>query len=289
MAGKLPNTGFIGAGTVATTLAPALSSKGYPVIAVANRSRASAESLACLIKGCRACRSDQGVADSAELVFITTPDDAIAVVADHVKWRPGQYVVHCSGADSVASLETAKQAGAMVGVFHPLQTFAGSHKAAKNLPGTTFAIEAEEPLLGLLAAMAVALGGRYIQIDSRHKVVYHTAAVFACNYLVTLVKLAADLWQTSGIPREKAISALMPLLKGTLNNIDAIGIPQCLSGPIARGDSGTIKKHLAALQQVAPELVDTYRQLGLQTIPIARDKGKIDAERAAEIEALLNQ
>jgi predicted short-subunit dehydrogenase-like oxidoreductase (DUF2520 family) len=118
-------------------------------------------------------------------------------------------------------------------------------------------------------------------------VAYHAAAVFACNYLITLVSMAADLWESFGIPRKQAIAALMPLLRGTLNNIDTIGIPQCLSGPISRGDSGTIKKHLEELKKVAPELVDTYRQLGIQTIPIARDKGKIDNECAAEMETLL--
>jgi predicted short-subunit dehydrogenase-like oxidoreductase (DUF2520 family) len=137
--------------------------------------------------------------------------------------------------------------------------------------------------------MANALGGRWIEIKAGDKVVYHAAAVFACNYLVTLVKIATDLWQSFGIPPEQATQALLPLLRGTINNIDAIGIPRCLTGPIARGDCGTIKKHLIAMQKVAPELVATYQELGFKTIPIALAKGRIDQKQAEELKALLSQ
>lgn len=279
--------GFIGAGTVATTLAVVLSHKGYSVVAVSSRSQQSADKLARLINGCHACNSNQEVADKAELVFITTPDDFIASVATEVKWRPGQSVVHCSGADSTDILVPAREAGAAVGVFHPLQTFAGLRQ--ENLPGITYTLEAEEPLLTTLKEMATTLGGRWIVLKAEDKILYHTAAVFACNYLITLVKIATDMWQSFGIPPQQATQALLPLLRGTINNIDATGIPRCLTGPIARGDSGTIKKHLKALQEAAPELTATYRELGIKTIPIALAKGRINDEQADELEVILSQ
>ncbi len=279
--------GFIGAGTVATALAIGLSNKGYSVVAVSSHSLKSAKKLACLIGDCQAMPDNQRVADNADLVFITTPDDVIASVAAEVRWQPGQNVVHCSGADSTDILEPARKAGAFVGVFHPLQTFASLKQ--ENLPGITFALEAEEPLLKTLKDMATTLGGRWIEISAGDKVVYHAAAVFACNYLVTLVKMATDLWQSFNIPPEQAIQALLPLLRGTINNIDAIGIPQCLTGPVARGDLGTIKKHINALQKVAPELVATYQELGLKTIPIALAKGRIEQKQANELKALLSK
>ena len=179
------------------------------------------------------------MADNADLLFIATPDDAIAPVATEVKWHPGQSVVHCSGADSTDVLKPARKTGAPVGVFHPLQTFAGQNQ--ENLSGITFAIEADKPLLTTLKDMATDLGGYWIEIKADDKVIYHAAAVFACNYLVTLVKLATDLWQTFDVPTQQASQALLPLLRGTINNIDNVGIPQCLTGPIARGDTGTIK------------------------------------------------
>ncbi len=279
--------GFIGAGTVGTALAVRLSSKGYQVVAVSSRSQVSAKTLARAISNCRVSDNNQGVVDIAELVFITTPDDVIAQVVSQLKWHAGQSVVHCSGADSTDILQPAKKLGAHVGVFHPLQTFASSKQAMENIPGSTFAIEAEEPLLDTLKDMTAALDGHGIELKASDKVIYHAAAVIACNYVVTLVKLATDLWQTFSIPSQQATQALLPLLRGTISNIDTIGIPQCLTGPIARGDSGTVKKHLSALEEVAPAVLSTYRELGLQTIPIALAKGRINEQQAQELQTIL--
>jgi len=281
--------GIIGAGTVGTALAVRLSSKGYQVAAVSSRSQASAQKLAGAVSGCQVFDNGQGVANTAELVFITTPDDAIASVASQIQWHAGQSVVHFSGADSTDILEPARKSGAHVGVFHPLQTFASDKQAIDNMPGSTFTIEAEEPLLNTLKDMAAALDGDWIELKAGDKVAYHAAAVIACNYLVTLVKLATDLWQTFAIPPQQATQALLPLLRGTLNNIATVGIPQCLTGPIARGDAGTIKKHLDTLQKVAPTMVSAYSELGLHTIPIAVAKGRINQRQAQELQAILEQ
>jgi predicted short-subunit dehydrogenase-like oxidoreductase (DUF2520 family) len=282
-------TGFIGAGTVGTALAVLLSRHDYRVTTVYSRSRTSSEKLAKRVNGCQVADSSQAVADNAELIFITTPDAAIGSVAAQAKWRRGTSVVHCSGADSTAVLEPARKSGAMVGGFHPLQTFAGFEQAIENLPGSTFALEAEEPLLNTLRTMATALGGHWIKLTAGDKVAYHAAAVFASNYLVTLVKMATDLWQTFSVPTDQATQALLPLIRGTLHNIETIGIPQCLTGPIARGDTGTIAKHLKALQEKAPALLFPYTELGLQTIPIALAKGKIDRQQAIDLEMKLKR
>jgi len=276
--------GFIGAGTVGTALAVLLNSKGYSFVGA---SRKTKNTKAGSVSNLRILENNQQVADAADLVFITTPDDAIARVAAEVQWRAGQNVVHCSGADSVDILEPARQAGALVGGFHPLQTFAGVERAIENIPGSTFGIEAEEPLLTTLKEMAAALGGNWIKLAAADKVAYHAAAVFACNYLVTLVKMATDLWQTFSIPTDQATQALLPLIKGTLHNIDTIGIPDCLTGPIARGDTGTVSKHLKALRDSAPALLSSYKELGLQTVPVALAKGKINEKQAKELQAVL--
>jgi Uncharacterized conserved protein len=279
--------GIIGAGIVGSALAIRLTEKGYKVVAVSSRSLDSAEKLALAIEGCQAAETNQMVADIADIVFITTPDAVIPKVASGLQWHKGQSVVHCSGADSTETLQPARQMGANTGVFHPLQTLASVKQAIDNIPGSTIAIESEEPLLTTLKEMATALNCRWIELKASDKVVYHAAAVIASNYLVTLVKLADDLWETFGIPREQATQSLLPLLKGTLNNIENVGIPQALTGPIARGDIDTVKKHLTALQKEAPDALSTYCELGLQTIPIAQAKGKIDEEKADELRAVL--
>jgi predicted short-subunit dehydrogenase-like oxidoreductase (DUF2520 family) len=279
-------TGFIGAGTTGTALAIRLSEKGWPVMAVSSRTMSSAQRLAGLVSNCQVCHTAQQLVDAVDLVFITTPDDVIAQVCGKLRWHNGQSVLHCSGAHSVDILESARRLGATVGCFHPLQTFASVEQAINNLPGSTFALEAEEPLLSTLKELTQLLNGNWVELRPGDKVLYHTAAVFACNYLVTLVKLAVDLWQDFGISQKEATQALLPLLRGTLNNLDHFGLPGCLTGPVARGDLGTIEKHLSALGDRMPALLTIYRELGLQTIPIALAKGKISEQKAEEMKVL---
>jgi predicted short-subunit dehydrogenase-like oxidoreductase (DUF2520 family) len=280
-------TGFIGAGKVGAALAVLLSRKGYAVTGVYDINGMAAEKLAAQIKSCRVMRSGQQVADNADIIFITTPDNIIKEAADKVAWKKGQSAVHCSGADSTDILEKARKAGAMVGGFHPLQTFAGTQQALENIPGSTFGIEAEEPLTATLETIAADLGGTHIHLKAGDKPAYHAAAVFASNYMVTLVSMAAELWKTFSIPTEQATQALLPLLEGTLHNIETIGLPQCLTGPIARGDTGTIRKHIDEIRKKTPELLFPYKELGIQTIPIAMAKGQISKEQAMEMELLL--
>ena len=279
--------GFIGAGTVGTALAVRLSEKGYSIIAVSSRRFSSAEKLAARLANCHAVKDGQEVASLADVVFITTPDDAIVRVVNAIHWRKGQSVIHCNGAASTDILEEARSKGAQVGGFHPLQSFASFKEALKNLPGSVFAIEAEDPLYEVLSKMAGELKSRSIRLAGADKVLYHAAAVITSNYTVTLLKMAIDLWQIFGISSEQAASALLPLLQGTVNNIARIGLPNCLTGPIARGDLGTIRRHLTALRDRAPGVLEAYRQLGLQTIPIALAKGRIEEKAGDRMRALL--
>ncbi len=267
------SVGFIGAGVVGTTLARALQQAGYPVAAIASRNFGSAQRLAEALPGCQAYADPQSVADAVDMVFITTGDQAIVEVAQSVRWRPGQIATHTSGAATSEALSAAKQAGAYVASFHPLQTFAEPEQALTNLPGTTFAIEGDPAAVERLKLVAEALGGRWIVLRSEDKALYHAAAVVVSNYTVTLMSAAVDLWRTFGVQPDIAVRALLPLLKGTVNNIETQGLPDALTGPVARGDVATVQAHLDALREHAPELVCVYRQLALQTIPVAQAKG----------------
>ncbi|MEK7872979.1 MAG: DUF2520 domain-containing protein [Chloroflexota bacterium] len=285
---KKTRIGFVGAGTVGTALARALHRAGYTAVAASSRTRASAERLAARVPGCRALADAQAVADAADMVFITTPDDAIARVAAGVCWRKGQAVAHCSGALSAGVLSGAKSQGAWAGAFHPLQTFAGVADA-DALRGITFAVEAEPPLLGALTAMARVLGGRCITLEPDDRVLYHMGAALASNYVVTLAALATRLWGVARIPPDEALRALLPLLRGTVRNLEDKGLPHALTGPIARGDMGTLRKHITALESRAPEVMEAYRTLAMETIPIALAKGSISPARAQKMRAMLRQ
>lgn len=281
--------GFIGIGVVGTALARSLSRAAYEVVAVASRRFKSAQRLAPTIPGCVAYPEAQAVADASDLVFITTRDDAIAEVARSVRWASGQMVVHTSGAATVSELAAARQAGALVGSFHPLQTFADADQAIANLPGTTFVLEGEGRVLERLKKMAEDLGGRYLTIRSEDKTLYHAAAVVTSNYTVTLMNIAVEMWRAFGVEPAVALEALLPLLRGTVRNIEVVGLPRCLTGPVARGDVTTVEAHLETLSKRAPELLATYRELGLQAIPVGLAKGTLDPSAAERLRRVLQR
>jgi len=283
-----PNIGFIGAGMTGTALATRLWQRGYPIAAVNSRSLGSAKRLASFVRDCTVCDGPQQVADLASVVFITTPDDIISDIAAGIRWRPGQVAVHCSGVHSIDILEPASRSGAHACCLHPLQTFAGIEEAINNISGSTFALEGDEAGLAVAREMAQALEGNIILLKAGDKVTYHIAAVTLSNYLVALMKTSADLWQSFGIPQEEAVKALLPLLKGTVRNIERVGIPGCLTGPIARGDVETVRKHVTALGKGQSEKMDIYRVMGMKTLEIALAKGRISLETAEEIRNLLN-
>lgn len=281
-------TGFIGAGKVGSAMAVGLSRLEYQISAVCSRSFASANRLSALLPDCHACQQPQEVADACDMVFITTPDDAIPNIAAQIHWRRGQYVLHCSGTLSLDVLEPARRKGAATGSLHPLQSFASIDQAVNNLPGSTFALEGREPLLSLLKQIVPLLGGRAIVLKAGDKALYHAAAVFTSNYTVTLLGMAAKLWEAFGIPQAEAVPALLPLLRGTVNNIESIGLPACLTGPVARGDLDTIRKNLEGIAASCPSLLSAYKEMGRQTIPIAIASGSIDKEKAGMLRSILD-
>ena len=284
-----PCIGFIGPGTVGTALAIALSNAGYPVVAIAGRSIEPARRLADRIAGCAAVETPQDVVAASDLVFLTVPDDAVETLCDSIACPPGRAVVHCSGVASVNLLAHAVKDGAEAGVFHPLQTFATSEQAKRNLPGSAFGIEATtETLLATLSEMAESLGGtpRTIRGD---RAIYHASAVIASNYVVTLLDAASSLWRTLGLSPEEGLKALLPLVRGTIENLETVGLPGALTGPIARGDLRTIAQHLDALARVAPKLLDVYKGLARRAIPIARAKGGLTEDAAERLATMLDR
>lgn len=289
-----PSISFIGAGRLATGLALALAEGGIALTGVASRSRASAEKLATRLPGCSALDPQQAV-DTAELVFITVPDDAIAAVAASLRWRAGMSVVHCSGATEIAALAPAADAGARIGGFHPMQAFTDPEAALASLPGCTVSIETEEeqsggpaPLQASLEALAAAIGCRTIRLPAGCRARYHASGGYASQFVNVLMREATTIWRSFGVGEAEAIRALLPLLKGTLAAIENAGIAQGMPGPVSRGDVGTIQRHVADLAAVSPEILDLYRELALRTVPIAVERGSLEVEKAETLRKLLS-
>jgi predicted short-subunit dehydrogenase-like oxidoreductase (DUF2520 family) len=297
--GTLPRLGVVGVGAVGTTLAWGLAMRGYPVVALTSRAGARASWLAEQLPGCRAVSSPIDVAELVDLVLLTVPDDAISTVAAAIPWRAGQAVVHCSGAAPARVLAVAGEQGALYGSFHPLLSIpraqpAHADEVLARLSGCTFAIEASPPLAALLTEMANRLGARTVSLREQDRVPYHLAAVLVANYPVTLVAAAADLWASFGLSRDEALAALVPLLRSTVANLAQLGLPESLTGPIARGDAGTVRAHLEYLankqEDVAGDRVllrETYRLLGLFSLPLAEAKGRLTEEQRHALERLL--
>jgi predicted short-subunit dehydrogenase-like oxidoreductase (DUF2520 family) len=281
-----PKIGFIGVGRVGSALAISLGAAGYPVIAVASRSLASAEALARRVPGCQAYDTPQDVVDACDLVFLTTPDDAIRDVSESLCWRRGVSAVHTSGSASREILAAASRQGAETGSLHPLFPFADVDLAVANLPGTVFAVEAEGELRERLLAIVADLRGRSIELSAEDKALYHASAAYAASYVVTLLKLATDIWRRFGWERGDALQALLPTLRGTVSNLESVGIPGALTGPISRGDASTVERNLAAVREKAPDQAAIYEALAVEAIPISVEKGLSEAA-AAELRRLL--
>lgn len=284
MKGKI---GIIGAGVVGTAVGVVLFDKGYEITGVHDLESESTKQLVGRI-GCAAHTSPQEVSRSADILFITTCDTAIADVvnslADSKAFYSGQVIMHMSGAQSSEVLDRAKEFGSKIVSVHPLQSFANVDRAIENLPGSIFSIEGDKDAYDTAVSIVEDLKGEYFFIDREAKPLYHAGACVVSNYLVTLIDFGVKLLESTGIPRHAATKALMPLINGTVNNVEKIGIPKALTGPIARGDFSTILKHLTCLEEMAPELMKLYSWLGFYTAKIAMEKGTISTEGMEEFQ-----
>ncbi len=281
--------GFVGAGRVGCSLAAALSTAGYPVAAAASRAFDSARRLARLAPDAVAYRTPQEAADRVDILFVTTPDDAIRQVASDIRWRAGQGVVHCSGVASLDVLAAPVAVGAVPGAFHPLQAVSSAENGVESLPGATFGIEAEGEMRSYLSEAAEAIGANPIFLRAEDKPIYHLTGVLMGNLLTALGAVSAQLWETFGFSRAEGVKALAPMMRQVSVNLDASGVPGAVAGPYVRGDAGTVRKHLDALAERAPQYLPLYCELALAGLPFALERGPIDERRAAEIRKMLEE
>lgn len=281
--------GFVGAGKLAQTLAAAFLQAGVPVVAASSRNAANRDELARRCAGVHTTHEAQAVVDASSLVFLSVSDDAIAPVCETLRWRQGQAVVHGSGATEVSALDAARAAGALVGGFHPMQMFANPDVALAGLPGCTVGIEAEAPLRTTLERLAQAIGCLPFALPPGARPTYHASAYYVGPFLIALLQEGAKLWRGFGASEPQALQALLPLLRGTVAAVLDGGLAQGMGGCVARGDIGTIQRHLQALDAHESAAGALYRELALRNVPLGLQRGTLSAARAGEIEALLSR
>jgi predicted short-subunit dehydrogenase-like oxidoreductase (DUF2520 family) len=263
-----PTIGVIGPGRAGSALGRSLHAAGYPIAAIGGRNPDNVRALANEL-GARACQSPATTIDVAELTIVAVPDDVIAPLAlemaDALCSAAGKAAVHLSGAQDRKALKPLADQGSLrIGVFHPLQTFRRGPGAAENVAGTYFGIDADGPLGDQLARMATDLHGHSFDLSHVDHARYHAAAVFAANYPTMLLAEAIELATHAGLDPETARRGMTALLAGAVNNLRDLPPAEAITGPAARGDEGTIRRHLDALAD-DPELQRLYQLLAERT------------------------
>ncbi|MBX6752296.1 MAG: DUF2520 domain-containing protein [Micromonosporaceae bacterium] len=278
--------GVIGAGRVGAVLGAALAAAGHRVVAASGVSAASLARIERLLPDARVAPPNE-VPTEVGLVLLAVPDDALAPLvrglADSGSFTPGQIVAHTSGAHGIAVLAPAIAAGAVGIALHPAMTFTGHPRDLDRLAeGISFGVTAPPDQRALATRLVADLGGSVEWVDESDRPLYHAALAHGANHLVTLTNEALDLLRSAGVLHPERV--LGPLLRAALENTLAHG-DAALTGPISRGDAGTIARHLAVLQRVAPDSVPAYLALARRTADRAIAIGRL---RPTDAEPLLD-
>lgn len=283
---KQKNFAIIGAGKVGHAIAYGLTHCGYRLAGVVSKNITSARALAepfgaaYTTEGARLIRQ-------IPVVFITTPDGEISSVIGNLAAQggcfPGQYFFHTCGSMGAKVLQPAKEQGAYVGSLHPLQSFA--QKGAVDFKNLYFALSGDKEAVDLAEKLVCAWQGYSFVVPEEGRPLYHGAACIVSNYMVVLFHWGVALYERLGLAKEAAVSALLPLAQGTLENIGRIGPDQALTGPICRGDSQTVARHLSVLAGAEKVL---YRQLAEYTMGIAHNRGSLGQAQLEELQAIID-
>ncbi len=224
----------------------------------------------------------------ATVALLAVPDDALPEVADRLARYaapPGCAALHLSRALTAPVLEPLYSAGYSVGTLHPLQTVADAETGALRLRDCAYAIGGEPEALAAARRLVADLADQILEVPPLARPAYHAAAVIASNYLISLLALAVRQLEALALDESAAVRALLPLVRGTLENVETLGLPDALTGPIARGDADTVRLHLARL---SPEDRHLYCALGREALRVALGAG-LPEDRAEQIAALLSE
>lgn len=277
--------GVIGAGRVGSVLGRALADAGHTVVAASGVSRDSLRRAAQLLPGATVLPADEVVA-AADLILLAVPDDTLAGLvlglAETRTWRAGQIVVHTSGAHGLAVLAPAAAFGVLPLALHPVMTFTGRAEDLDRLRGVSFGVTAEDEHRPVAEALVLEMGGEPTWVPEHARPLYHAALALGANHLVTLVNESLDLLRTAGVSKPEHMIA--PLLQAALDNALRHG-DAALTGPVARGDAGTVRRHLRELVDHAPDSVGGYVAMARRTADRAIASGRL---RRVDAGALLD-
>ncbi|WP_067782147.1 Rossmann-like and DUF2520 domain-containing protein [Actinomyces vulturis] len=281
--------GVISAGRVGTVLASALRSVGHHIIGVHAVSEASKERADSMLPGVPILEP-QEIIRRSELVILAIPDDQLPSLMSGLEqvgaWQMGQVVLHTSGRYGLDVLAPAARAGAITLALHPAMTFSGTSMDIPRLVGCPMAVAGQGPMLPIAQALAVELGGEPYVIDDDKRPLYHAALSHGANHMVTLVSGAMKALALAGV--DEPGTMLAPLLHAALDRALHEG-QAALTGPISRGDVGTVRAHCQALAAETTDdaslddVLRAYRAMGLLTAQQCVERGAISAQTYEQI------
>ena len=280
--------GIIGAGKVGTAIGHALQKKGFRIVAVSDATGQKALETArrYLGDGPLYTRDNALVAKAADIIAITTQDGAIRDVAKDLHERAerldGTIIFHTSGAHPSSILEPLNDRGAILGSLHPLQTFPDIESAIRVLPGTYIFIEGDTQAIPLLERLGTSIGIATVPIEGKDKIYYHLSAVFVCNLLCAL------LYASEGIMEKVKITLkpFFPIIHATLRNIEVSGPLMSLTGPVARGDVGTVEDHIRAMDNMKLH-ERIYKALSCAALDMVKERRLLNRETLSALEHAL--
>jgi predicted short-subunit dehydrogenase-like oxidoreductase (DUF2520 family) len=288
---SFPAIGIVGSGRVAQALGRVLLERGEHVTCIASREAAHARTAATFL-GCGVeAVGLAAIARRASHLLIAVADRAIAdaAVAVASSGMTEGVVLHTCGAREIDELKPLRELGWACGVLHPLQTFSSPSQGMIALPGSTFAVSGDDCAVAWAKRIADVVGGRAVEVIAGKRALYHAAAAMASNYSVSLLDAAGTLMAAAtGTEHHEALRLLAPLIRTSIENAFSQGTAEALTGPIERGDSGTVALHLEALSTASRSIRDLYVSAGLHTLDLARRKGLAEPG-AASVEGVLEQ
>jgi predicted short-subunit dehydrogenase-like oxidoreductase (DUF2520 family) len=279
-----PTVFIVGAGLVGTALAACLARVGVPVVGLHGR-RSDRSLAASAASGVLATSGDlPAMVATSDVLIIAVPDNGVPEVVARLiqeqRLRKHQVLLHTSGSrPAVELLGGAQPLVAGIGTLHPLVAVTEAKTTLDDLSRATFGIEGDPEAVHRARLLVRLVGGRPLALQPETMALYHAGAVIASNYLVALADIARALLVTAGVPEAEALPALTNLMMSAVHNLSEVGLPAALTGPVIRGDSNAVERHLEALATQAPEYLDVYQRLGRAVLRIAL-KRTPDLDRA---------
>lgn len=289
-----PSIAIVGSGVIGTAFGVLMRQHGSDVTTVTGRQWERIMASAARI-GCTPSASVEQAARSAPWILVAVPDDVIGHVGERIAavWReslpPDAAVIHCSGARGTEALAAVEAVGAATGVCHPLASMMNLEAALEWLPRACFGISGTDSGHAFAQHVALHISGSFVELDDKRRALYHAGACVAAGYLTALLDMASGLLMDgAGFTPHETIQALSPLIDSTIENIRRYGTTRALTGPVARGDVGTIQRHLEEMErrQVPERWFRMYRTLGDAALELAEARG-MDAASAAAVRQVL--